>query len=54
MELDNKKLTNIVIVMIIVCVLHIGFTVWSYRLLRNKEGPRGRIGPRGPRGIPGR
>ena len=37
MELDNKKLTNIVIVMLIVCVLHIGFTVWSYRLLRNKR-----------------
>ena len=54
MELDNKKLTNLVIVMLIVCILHIGFTVWSYRLLRNKEGVMVVLDRRGPRGIPGR
>jgi len=54
MELTNEKITNILIVIIIVLVLHMGFTIWSYRLLRNKEGPRGHIGPRGPRGFSGR
>lgn len=54
MELTNEKITNILIVIIIILVLHMAFTIWSYRLLRNKEGPRGHTGQRGPRGFSGR
>ena len=54
MEFSNKKITNILIVTIIIMIMHFSFTIWSYRQLRNKEGPRGHIGPRGPRGLPGR
>ncbi len=54
MELDNKKLTTILIVVCVIVVIHISFTVWSYLQLRNKQGPTGPPGPRGPRGPPGR
>ena len=54
MELDNKKLTAILIVLCIIAGVHLSFTIWSYLQLRNKEGPPGKQGPRGPRGPPGR
>ena len=54
MELDNKKLTILIIVLSVIIVCHLGFTIWSYLQLRNKKGPMGPRGPRGPRGPSGR
>ena len=54
MELDNKNLTLVMIVLAIIIDIHISFTVWSYLQLRNKQGPMGPRGLRGPRGPPGR
>ena len=38
MELDNKKLTILIIVLSVIIVCHLGFTIWSYLQLRNKKG----------------
>ena len=54
MELDNKKITIIILVLSVIIILHLGFTIWSYLQLRNKKGPQGKKGPRGPRGPSGR
>jgi hypothetical protein len=53
MELDNKKLTILLIVTIVFLILDITFTVYAYIKIRNKTGPRGPKGSRGPRGVPG-
>lgn len=53
MELDNKTLTIIVILLASLIVIHFSFTIWSYLQLRNKQGPMGPRGLRGPRGPPG-
>ena len=53
MELDNKKLTILLIVILVFLILDIVFTIHAYIKLRNNSGPRGKKGPRGPRGVPG-
>tara|TARA_B100001093_G_scaffold216979_1_gene208223 strand:- start:408 stop:572 length:165 start_codon:yes stop_codon:yes gene_type:complete len=53
MELDNKKLTIIIVIMTVFMIIHFTFTIWSYIQLRNRRGPPGPKGPRGPRGFPG-
>ncbi len=54
MELNNSQLTIFVILLLVLFVVHISFTIWSYLLLRNKVGPAGPRGPRGARGPPGK
>lgn len=53
MELDNKTITTILIIIITMQIIHISFTIWSYLQLRNKQGPTGPRGARGPRGVAG-
>lgn len=50
MELDNKKLTIIIIILSIIVLLNMCFSIVTYLQLRNKSGP---VGPRGPRGARG-
>ena len=50
MELNNRKLTMLLITNFIILVLTFIFNLYIYFKLRNKRGPRGLIGPRGPRG----
>lgn len=54
MELNNKNLTLVAIVLAVIIVINLSFTIWSYLQLRNKQGPAGSRGLRGPRGPPGR
>ena len=50
MELNNKKLTILLITNFILLLLTVIFNIYIYLKLRNKRGPRGLTGPRGPRG----
>ena len=53
MELDNKKLTILLIANFILLILIFSLTLYIYFKLRNKKGPRGLRGERGPRGPRG-
>lgn len=54
MELNNSQLTIFIILILILFIVNMSFSIWSYILLRNKVGPPGPRGPRGSRGPPGR
>ena len=51
MELDNKKLSIIVIILSLLLISNIIFSITTYFQLRNKVGPVGPKGPRGTRGL---
>ena len=55
MEFNNKVLSIMALVLIVVQILTIIMSISFYVVVRNKSGPRGprgRTGPRGPRGPP--
>ena len=54
MEFNNSTLTSLIIFIIIILTFNVIFSIKSYFSLRNKTGPRGHIGIKGPRGPPGR
>tara|TARA_B100000401_G_C52812702_1_gene724744 strand:- start:1644 stop:1826 length:183 start_codon:yes stop_codon:yes gene_type:complete len=52
-NIDIDKLLIVNIVVAIILLIHVGITLSSLYILRNKQGPTGDEGPKGENGISG-